>query len=262
VSRFKSPRGGRRGKDGMTATYAGTTQRRQWDNLRRPESRGMPVNVGRRERWISAVAAAAVTAYALRRRRGRAAILPIAGALLSRAVSGRCAVNQMLGRNSALDGSVSPGTSVRRGEGVRVDEWIVVNRPRYEVYRFWRNLENLPRFMDHLESVTVLDEERSHWVAKGPAGTRVEWDAVIYHEIPNELIAWRSLEGSEVDNAGSVHFSPTENGDTEVRVVLRYAPPAGKAGAVVAWLFGEEPSLQVAEDLRRLKQVVEAAEPA
>lgn len=246
----------------MTATYQDTAERWQWENLRRPESEGVPVNVGRRERWISAVAAAAVAAYALRRPRRRAAILPIAGALLERAVSGRCAVNQMLGRNSALDEPGSPVTSVRRGEGVRVDERIVLNRPRSEVYRFWRNLENLPRFMDHLESVTVLDEERSRWVAKGPAGTRVEWDAAIHREIPNELIAWRSLEGSEVDNAGSVHFSPTENGDTEVRVVLRYDPPAGKAGAAVAWLFGEEPSLQVAEDLRRLKQVVEATEPA
>jgi uncharacterized membrane protein len=246
----------------MTSTYQGTVQPGQWDNLQRPESRDVPVNVGRRERWISAVAAAAVTAYALRHRRGRATILPLAGVLLSRAVSGRCPVNQVIGRNSALDQPASRFTSVRRGEGVRVDERIVLNRARGEVYRFWRNLENLPRFMDHLESVTVLDEERSHWVAKGPAGSRVEWDAVIHHEIPNQLISWRSLEGSEVDNAGSVHFSPTENGDTEVRVVLRYDPPAGKAGAAVAWLFGEEPSLQVAEDLRRLKQVVEATEPA
>jgi uncharacterized membrane protein len=114
--------------------------------------------------------------------------------------------------------------------------------------------------MDHLESVTVLDERRSHWVAKGPVGSKVEWDAVIHNEIPNELIAWRSLEGAEVDNAGSVHFTPTETGDTEVRVVLRYDPPAGRVGAAIARLFGEEPSRQVAEDLRRLKQVVEAGE--
>jgi uncharacterized membrane protein len=246
----------------MTATHEGVTPPRQWDNLRRPESRDVPVNVGRRERWISAVAAAAVTAYALRHRRGRGLLLPFAGALLSRAVRGRCGVNQMLGRNSALDEPSGPITGVRRGQGVRVDERIVLNRARSEVYRFWRNLENLPRFMDHLQAVTVIDEERSHWVAKGPVGTRVEWDAVIHNEIPNEVIAWRSLEGSDVDNAGSVYFSPTENGDTEVRVVLRYDPPAGKAGAAVAWLFGEEPSRQVAEDLRRLKQVVESAEPA
>jgi uncharacterized membrane protein len=247
----------------MTATHDGVTPGRQWGNLWRPESRAMAVNVGPRERWVSAVVAAALAAYGLRRRRGRTLLLPLAGALLERAVSGRCPVNQALGRNTALgDEPASPVTSVRRGEGVRVDERIVLNRPRHEVYRFWRNLENLPRFMDHLESVTVLDEARSHWVAKGPGGSRVEWDAVIHNEIPNELIAWRSLEGSEVDHAGSVHFSPTETGDTEVRVVLRYDPPAGRVGAAVAWLFGENPSRQVAEDLRRLKQVVEALEPA
>ncbi len=232
-----------------------------WENLRRPEAAGTNRNVGRRERWISAVAAAAVAAYGLRRRRGRRILLPIAGALLGRAVSGRCPVNEMLGRNTALDDDTSgPVTSVRRGAGVRVDERIVLNRPRGEVYRFWRQLENLPRFMDHLESVAVLDERRSHWIAKGPAGIRAEWDVEIHNETPNEMIAWRSLEGSEVDHAGSVHFMPTENGDTEVRVLLRYDPPAGKLGAAVARLFGEDPSRQVAEDLRRLKQVVEAGE--
>jgi uncharacterized membrane protein len=244
----------------MTASHH-TTNRGQWDHLRRrrPADRN---NVGRRERWISAVAAAAVAAYGLRRRRGRRIFLPIAGALLGRAVSGRCPVNQALGRNTALDDAPSsPFTSVRRGGGVRVDERIVLGRPRSEVYRFWRNLENLPRFMDHLESVTVVDESRSHWVAKGPAGSRVEWDAEIHNEIPNELLAWRSVEGSEMANAGSVHFVPTETGDTEVRVVLRYDPPAGKLGAAVARLLGEDPSRQVADDLRRLKQVVEAGDP-
>jgi uncharacterized membrane protein len=245
----------------MTATYDGIGRAEEWENLRRREPPGTDVNVGRRERWISAVAAAAVAAYGLRRRRGRKVLLPIAGALIGRALSGRCAVNRMLGRNTALDEKPSrPVTSVLRGQGVRVDESIVLNRARGEVYRFWRNLENLPRFMDHLEAVTVLDERRSHWTAKGPASSRVEWDAEIHSEIPNELIAWRSLRGSEVDNAGSVHFMPTENGDTEVRVVLRYDPPAGRLGAAVARLFGEDPSRQVADDLRRLKQVVEAGE--
>ncbi len=245
----------------MTATYNGIGRTEKWEHLRRPQPAGTEVNVGRRERWISAAAAAAVVAYGLRRRRGRRILLPIAGALLGRAVSGRCPVNGMLGRNSARgDDPSSPVTSVRRGEGVRVDESVILNRPRGEVYRFWRNFENLPRFMDHLEAVTVVDEQRSHWTAKGPAGSRVEWDAEIHNEIPNEMIAWRSLEGSEVDNAGSVHFMPTENGDTEVRVVFRYDPPAGKLGAAVARLFGEDPSRQVAEDLRRLKQVVEAGE--
>jgi uncharacterized membrane protein len=130
-----------------------------------------------------------------------------------------------------------------------------------EVYRFWRNFENLPRFMDHLEAVTVIDENRSHWVAKGPAGTRVEWDAVIHNEIDDELIAWRSLPGSEINNAGSVHFTPSTDGTaTEVRVVLSYEAPAGKVGVAVAKLLGEEPSKQVADDLRRLKQVMDSGE--
>jgi uncharacterized membrane protein len=245
----------------MSATYDGIGRAQEWENLRRREPTETDLNVGRRERWISAVAAAAVAAYGLRRRRGRQILLPIAGALIGRAVTGRCPVNGMLGRNTALDeGRSSPVTSVRRGEGVRVDESIVLHRPRGEVYRFWRRLENLPRFMDHLEAVTVLDDRRSHWTAKGPAGSRVEWDAEIHNEIPNELIAWRSLQGSEVDNAGSVHFMPTEHGDTDVRVLLRYDPPAGKLGAAVARLFGEDPSRQVANDLRRLKQVVEVGE--
>jgi uncharacterized membrane protein len=130
-----------------------------------------------------------------------------------------------------------------------------------EVYHFWRQLENLPRFMDHLESVTVLDENRSHWVAKAPAGTKVEWDATIHNEIEDELLAWRSLPGADVDNAGSVHFTPRGQ-STVVRVVLSYDPPAGRVGAAVAKLLGEEPGTQVEDDLRRLKQVMEAGEAA
>jgi uncharacterized membrane protein len=156
---------------------------------------------------------------------------------------------------------VSPVASVPRGKGIKIEKSVTVARPVDEVYRFWRNLENLPRFMDHLESVTVVDENRSHWVAKAPAGTKVEWDATIHNEIENELISWRSLPGSDVNNAGSVHFTPVGNGDrTEVTVVLSYQPPAGKLGAAVAKLLGEEPSKQVEDDLRRFKQVIESVE--
>jgi uncharacterized membrane protein len=114
--------------------------------------------------------------------------------------------------------------------------------------------------MDNLESVTVLGPRRSHWVAKGPAGTKVEWDAEIDQEIDNELISWRSLPGSDVNQVGSVNFSPVHNGGTDVRVILRYAPPAGKAGDVVGHLVGGNPAQQIADDLRRFKQVMEAAE--
>jgi uncharacterized membrane protein len=243
----------------MATTYNGVVSEDRWENLRRQAGEDDGINVGRTERVVSGLAAAAVALVGLRRRRLRPFLLPIAGSLLSRAVTGRCAVNRALGRNSAGTSAASRVASVPRGEGVKVERTVVVNRPVQEVYHFWRNFENLPRFMDHLESVTVLDENRSHWVAKAPAGTKVEWDATIHNEVDNQLIAWRSLPGADVNNAGSVHFTPARGGSqTEVRVVLSYQPPAGKVGAAVAKLLGEEPSRQVEDDLRRFKQVMES----
>jgi uncharacterized membrane protein len=243
----------------MVLTYNGTLSEERWENLRRREPDENEVNVGKTERVISGLTATAVAVLALRRKRLRPVLLPLAANLISRAVTGRCPVNRALGRNTARRRRVSPVASVRRGEGIKVEKSVLVNRPVSEVYQFWRNFENLPRFMDHLESVTVIDETRSHWVAKAPAGTKVEWDAVIHNEIEDKLIAWRSLPGSDVNHAGSVHFTPVGDGNqTEVRVVLSYEPPAGKVGAAVARLLGEEPSKQVEDDLRRLKQVVEA----
>lgn len=243
----------------MALPYNGVPSDESWEKLRRHENDADEINVGRSERLVSGIAGLAVMALALRRKRLRRLLLPLGGSLITRAVSGRCAVNRALGRNSARRDRVSPVASVARGEGIKVEHSVVVNRPREEVYRFWRRLENLPRFMDHLESVTMLDENRSHWVAKAPGGTRVEWDATIHNEIEDELIAWRSLPGSDIDNAGSVHFTPADGG-TEVRVVLSYDPPAGRVGAAVARLLGEEPGRQVEEDLRRFKQVIEALE--
>ena len=243
----------------MGSPYNGVATNESWENLQRGQPADEGINVGKTERLVSGVAGAAVIIMALRRKRLRGLLLPLGASLVSRAVSGRCAVNRALGRNTAQGERVSPVASVARGQGIKVEHSIVVDRSPQEVYRFWRELENLPRFMDHLESVTVMDENRSHWVAKAPAGTKVEWDATIHNEIENELIAWRSLPGADVDNAGSVHFTPAEGG-TEVRVVLSYDPPAGKVGASVAKLLGEEPSQQVEEDLRRFKQVIEAIE--
>jgi uncharacterized membrane protein len=138
---------------------------------------------------------------------------------------------------------------------------ITVGKPVEEVYAFWRNFENLPRFMRHLESVTVIDERRSRWVAKAPAGKHVEWDAEITGELENERIAWRSLPGSEIYNAGEVTFRAAPGGrGTEVRVDLEYDPPFGKLGSKVAMLFREEPGQQVRDDLRHFKQVMETGE--
>jgi uncharacterized membrane protein len=158
----------------------------------------------------------------------------------------------------------SPGTAQRslpRDRTVRVQKSITVNCPPEELYRFWRNFENLPRFMRHLESVQVMGDTRSHWRAKAPIAMRVEWDAEIINDRPHELIAWRSCEGADVDNAGSVHFTPAPGGrGTEVRVEMQYIPPGGAIGATIAKLFGEAPEQQVSEDLRRLKQMMDVGE--
>ncbi|HYO64384.1 MAG TPA: SRPBCC family protein [Pyrinomonadaceae bacterium] len=221
-------------------------------------------NVGEPERWASAVGGGALALYGLTRGTlGGVALALAGGALLYRGVSGHCNVYEAMGVSSADEGGRwrSPVVSVKGGSGVKVEKSVIINRSPEELYSYWRNFENLPRIMSHLESVHTTGEGRSHWVAKGPAGTTVEWDAEVYNEKENEMIAWRSLEGADVDNAGSVHFTPAPGGrGTQVRVVVKYDPPAGKVGAAVAKLLGEEPSGQIQEDLRRFKQFMETGE--
>jgi uncharacterized membrane protein len=152
-------------------------------------------------------------------------------------------------------------TALSRNKGIAVREAIRLECPVSEVFRYWRRLENLPRFMTYLESVTQ-NGIQSHWIAKGP-GHRVEWDAEIINEVENEVIGWRSLPGSEIVTAGSVRFDSVRGGrNTQVTVHLRYAPPAGRAGDLVAKLFGRAPSQTIREDLRRFKQLLEAGEVA
>jgi uncharacterized membrane protein len=165
---------------------------------------------------------------------------------------------------TALDMICSQRLTRRNGAKsgpIRVSQAVTINRSPEELYRFWRDFQNLPRFMKHLESVRELGNRRSHWVSKAPAGRRVEWDAEITEDRQNEMIAWRSLEGADVDNAGSVRFerAPGERGAI-IRVEMRYNPPAGVIGATVAKLFGEDPQWQIKDDLRRLKQVMETGE--
>ena len=146
---------------------------------------------------------------------------------------------------------------------VHLETSIAIDKSPEDLYAFWRDFKNLPLFMKSLESVTVLDESKSHWVAKGIGGAKVEWDAEIYNEKENELIAWRSLEDADVVNAGSVRFQKAPAGrGTYVRVTVNYNPPAGKLGATLAQLLGGEPKQLIKEDLRRLKQLMEAGEIA
>ena len=157
-------------------------------------------------------------------------------------------------------GADGDGAQTERGK-VPVNKSIIINAPPEEVYGFWRDFENLPRFMRHLESVTCDGSRRSHWVARAPAGRRVTWDAEIVDERPNQLIAWRSLDDADIRHAGTVEFERGAGGrGTTIRVSLTYAPPGGKFAAVIAKVFGEEPSQHVQDDLRRLKQLMEAGE--
>jgi uncharacterized membrane protein len=176
------------------------------------------------------------------------------------AVAGVTVLDIIAGTRLSREGN---GVSVgRKASGrIQVRKSITVNRSREEAYTFWRDFENLPRFMFHLESVRVTDPRRSYWKAKAPLGTTVEWAAELVEDRPNELISWRSLEGAGVANRGSVRFVTAPGGrGTEVQVDLSYDPPAGMLGATFAKLFGEEPSQQVDGDLRRFKQVLEVGE--
>jgi uncharacterized membrane protein len=151
----------------------------------------------------------------------------------------------------------------RRSNRVRVERVTTINKPVHEVYQFWREFQNFPRFMRHLESVEVLGERRSRWRAKGPAGRTVEWEAEMLEDRQDEWIAWRSLPGSQIENSGSVRFSPAPGArGTELRVQLQYSPPAGRLGRGIAWLFGEEPEQQIHDDLHRFKQLMETGEIA
>jgi uncharacterized membrane protein len=150
------------------------------------------------------------------------------------------------------------GGGVKSGAGLKFQKTITVNRPVAEVYRFWRNFENLPRFMTHLESVNVKTDSLSHWAIKTSEKHVLEWDAQIIEDRGNELISWQSLSGADVDNAGSVWFRPaTGNRGTVVKVALKYSPPGGKFGAKVAKLFGKDPEAIIAEDLYRFKNLLE-----
>jgi uncharacterized membrane protein len=193
------------------------------------------------EKWLPIVVGGAFAAYAIKRG-------------LSHRANGK-------GTGIIADRGSDTRQQLGGARGIHVEHSVTINRPVAEVYRFWRNFENLPKFMQHLEQVAMRDGGISHWVARGPGGMKVEWDARIINEIENKVIGWQSLEGSRVSTAGAVNFDESDRG-TIVHVHLQYNPPGGKLGAVVAWLAGEEPNIQVREDLRRFKQLMETGEIA
>ena len=171
----------------------------------------------------------------------------------------------------------APFTTTKQGDGVDrataelvdaqgdtlVGKTVTINRPRQELFDYWRDFSKLPTFMDNVERVDVLDETRSHWVVKAPAGHSVEWDAIITEEEPGEFIAWSSVEGADVPNSGRIDFKDASGGrGTEVTVTILYDPPMGVIGKIVAAMFQREPAIQARRDLRRFKQLMETGEIA
>ena len=162
---------------------------------------------------------------------------------------------------TALDVMCAMQLSNGSNRGIHAKASCIVNSTPEEVYQFWRNFENLPRFMRHVDSVTETGDGRSHWKVKGPAGMEVEWDATIVADVPNEVITWRTLENADVDHAGAVRFERATGGrGTIVKVNIEYNPVGGVLGATVAKLFGEEPQQQLDDDMRRFKQMIEVGE--
>lgn len=221
--------------------------------------RPLRVNIPAAERWVSLMAGAALAAWGISRRSLGGTLAAIGGgAMMMRGVSGFCPLYHALGMNEARRGRAEPVDYLERG--IQAAQTIAIDSPPESLYEFWRDFTNLPRIMRHLQSVEVLDDTRSHWVARGPLGASIEWDAQIINEEPNELIAWRSLPGSEIDIAGSVRFERRGEGGTTVHVTLDYIPAAGRLGAAIARIFGREPNQQIRDDLQRFKQFAEAGE--
>jgi uncharacterized membrane protein len=227
------------------------------DNVRA----ALNINVPKPERIGSVAAGAALVGFGLSRKSLPGLLLAIfGGALIKRGATGHCEMYSALGVNSR---QLNTESGVPGNKGIKVTQSIVVSRPKEEVYRYWRNLENLPRFMEHVESVRELDNRRSAWVVKGPLGHDVEWTAHIITDRENEMISWESLPGAEVQNAGSVWFEPAAGGSsTEVKVSLQYLPPAGVIGATVAKWLGESPEQQLRTDLAQFKTLIESGQVA
>ena len=146
-------------------------------------------------------------------------------------------------------------------EASLVGRTVTINRPRQELYAFWRDFRNLPRFMENVREVTVSDGQRSHWVIEAPAGRTVEWDSVLTEDVEGEVIAWESAEGAEIRNSGRIEFRDNSAGrGTEVTATIAYDPPGGDLGKLIAKLFQKEPKVQARRELRRFKQLMETGE--
>lgn len=217
-------------------------------------------NVGRAERWASAGVGAGLLLAGLKRGSWGGWLLAAGGAaLIYRGASGYCGCYQLLGYDTSE--TRNPATAVAARQGRKIERSIAINRPPEELYEAIIDSEYLPRLLGHVTSILPLEDGRARWRAKGPLGSELTWDAQVIRDRPNQMISWRSLDGSDVETAGSVHLRPLPVGrGTEVRVSLKYNPPGGKLAAGVADFLGQGLDAEVRDDLRRFKQLMETGE--
>jgi uncharacterized membrane protein len=213
-------------------------------------------NVGELERIASTVGGGALVVFgASRRSLGGAAIALAGGYLAWRGLTGYCPAYEAIGVTTIEDSEGALGRLLG-ADGVEVRRSVTINRPTEEVYAYWHDFSNLPKFMRQVESIRKLSSTLTHWVVKAPFGTTVEWDAEIINDHPGEAIAWQSADYSDIAHAGLVRFRPNAEG-TEVEVRVNYRAPFRQLGVMLAKLMGEDPATQLEEDLWNLKQILE-----
>ncbi len=221
-------------------------------------------NVSNTERVASATAGGALIAYGIKRKDWIGALLSVAGgALALRGATGHCQVYDALDvdtNKKSLTARAKDQADSWFNQKVEVVKSVSIRKPATELYKFWRDFENLPQFMDHLEAVKVIDDKHSEWTAKAPLGMQVHWNATITNDVENRRITWQSDESADVPNRGMVEFKEEGNHGTVVKVSLKYEPPAGKIGELAAYFLTEEPDTQVEEDLRNFKRLMETGE--
>lgn len=231
-------------------------------------STGRHAGAGRPERVASVLTGSALAVYGVDRRDAGGALLALVGAaLVYHGVTARHSLYSVLSFDTAGDGgaqrdSESPTSRAavfRASDAVKIERSIVVKRPPAALYALWKDPLNLPRFMDWLEEVHPIDGRHARWKAKGPAGSSIEWVAEVINEVPESLIAWKSVANPDIKNAGSVHFrrQPGRDDTTEVRLVFEWVPPGGRAGMAVARLLGSDPANRIADGLKKFKRLAE-----
>ncbi|HEV2294673.1 MAG TPA: YgaP-like transmembrane domain [Tepidisphaeraceae bacterium] len=220
------------------------------------------INVNDQERMISAGVGAVLALVGITRRSVPGLLMAgVGGSLLYRAATGHCHLYEALGIDSTRSNANGAPPEAYFNRAIQVTHSFTINRTAEQLYTYWRKLENLPSILRHLDSVTVIDDRKSHWIAKGPLDMRWEWDAEIINDEPNRLIAWRSLGNADVDNAGSVTFIAAPGGrGTQVKVVIDYIPTGGRFGKIIAQVLGRDPSAEVCESLRDFKRFMETGE--